>query len=388
MHSPTDTVLAALQRRGITPSQSRSRSGQWNAKCPAHPDENGSLSVGTAANGNALMKCHAGCPTDAVLSALGLSTADMFANNRPQTGTVSRPADRRVHPTPKAAAVSYSRGGTVTGIWEYQDERGAVAFCQTRADVEGKGKVYSPFRPVRGGWISGLPDGERPLYNLLAVLEAEHVYVVEGEKCVEALRNSEIVATTSVNGAANPGGTDWSQLARKRVTILPDNDEAGQKYAEKVKAILETLTPRPAVAILNIRGLPHGKDVADVWYGEEGLGLINDSWEPADLQRWLGDQADDAHRDAVRAELRKLRPVLEVKGVSQVLSRKEVNQAARWIEERLKDGPVPSARFMAEALAIGFTERTLKDAKKRAKATSKRDGDGWVWTLQDTGSHK
>jgi hypothetical protein len=382
MYSPTDAVLSALQRRGITP-RAASKAGQWNARCPAHQDGIGSLAVGTGRDGRALLRCHAGCKLPAILMALGLESTDLHVNDRQRTKADGRPANHRVWQTPEAAALGYSRGGKVTGVWLYRDAKGNPVFCQTRADVPDRGKKYSPFRAVQGGWASGLPDGKYPLYNLPVVVEAEHVYVVEGEKCVEALRNSGIVAATSINGAGSSSGTDWSPLAGKRVTILPDNDTAGQKYAADVKDILETLDPRPGVAILNIRGLPHGKDIADIWHDEGGLGLIKDSWEPADLRRWLGDQADDAHRDAVRAELRKHRPVLEVKGMSQAQGKKEVNQAVCWIGERLKAGPVPSVQFMADALTAGFTARTLNRAKKRTNATSRRDGSGWVWVLED-----
>src|SRR6516164_9676855 len=44
-----------------------------NAHCPAHDDQHGSLSIGEAGNGKPLLKCHAGCSQDAVISALRAS---------------------------------------------------------------------------------------------------------------------------------------------------------------------------------------------------------------------------------------------------------------------------------------------------------------------------
>src|SRR5262249_41006091 len=52
-----------------------------NAQCPAHDDRQASLSIGQGRDG-AVLKCHAGCETDAVLEALGMSAADLFDEPR------------------------------------------------------------------------------------------------------------------------------------------------------------------------------------------------------------------------------------------------------------------------------------------------------------------
>lgn len=57
--------------------------------------------------------------------------------------------------------------------------------------------------------------------------------LVEGEKCVDALMQVGIVATTAMGGAATAlEKTDWSPLAGKTVIVWPDNDEAGARYAK------------------------------------------------------------------------------------------------------------------------------------------------------------
>jgi len=50
----------------------------WIAKCPAHDDRTPSLSIDEGADGRALIKCHAGCSTDDVIGALGLTRRDLF----------------------------------------------------------------------------------------------------------------------------------------------------------------------------------------------------------------------------------------------------------------------------------------------------------------------
>src|SRR5713101_5486234 len=55
------------------------RSGKdWKTKCPAHDDHKPSLSISEGADSRALVKCHAGCTLDAVLSALGMTQRDLF----------------------------------------------------------------------------------------------------------------------------------------------------------------------------------------------------------------------------------------------------------------------------------------------------------------------
>lgn len=58
--SVTPTAAQILERLGAKGS---------NARCPAHPDKVGSLSVGEM-NGKTLLKCHAGCSQGAVIDAL------------------------------------------------------------------------------------------------------------------------------------------------------------------------------------------------------------------------------------------------------------------------------------------------------------------------------
>lgn len=68
------------------------RSGKgWIAKCPVHEDHKPSLSLDEGADGRALLKCHAGCSTDDVIAALGLTRRDLFpAKSQRQSGNGAR----------------------------------------------------------------------------------------------------------------------------------------------------------------------------------------------------------------------------------------------------------------------------------------------------------
>jgi len=85
-------VLPALERvlerlPGATP-----RNGGWQASCPVpeHGQGNGdahpSLSVSLSEDGKALVHCHAGCVTERVLEAVGLTMADLCPSGDEESG--------------------------------------------------------------------------------------------------------------------------------------------------------------------------------------------------------------------------------------------------------------------------------------------------------------
>lgn len=56
----------------------QTRSGCFSARCPAHDDRSPSLLIREAEDGRLLLKCFAGCSADDVVSAIGLTLADLF----------------------------------------------------------------------------------------------------------------------------------------------------------------------------------------------------------------------------------------------------------------------------------------------------------------------
>lgn len=69
--TPLETVQGALAARGL-----RRTGAYWS--CPAHEDRLPSLSVREGAEGRVLLYCHAGCPWQNVVAALGLEPGDLF----------------------------------------------------------------------------------------------------------------------------------------------------------------------------------------------------------------------------------------------------------------------------------------------------------------------
>jgi hypothetical protein len=58
---------------------------QWSARCPAHTDNQNSLSVGVD-KGTILMHCHAGCRIGEILEALDITPSDLYLKPRKSSG--------------------------------------------------------------------------------------------------------------------------------------------------------------------------------------------------------------------------------------------------------------------------------------------------------------
>ncbi|MER6065079.1 DUF927 domain-containing protein [Streptomyces sp. NPDC001792] len=232
--SAHNRVKEALQAHG-----SRGRGAAW--QCPAHDDRTASLSVGRGSKG-VVLKCQAGCSTEDVVAALGLTMRDLFDEPR-------------------------DNGGRSKTQWiasyEYTDERGAILFVKER----GEPKTFRIYKPLTGGRrqyrdvFAGSTPTRRVLYRLpqvLAAVEAgEPVYVCEGEKDVHAAERHGAVATCNYEGAAKEGQhPKWrpeygDTLKGAHVVIVADNDEAGYAHA---RAVLADLTGK-AASVRVVRGL-------------------------------------------------------------------------------------------------------------------------------------
>lgn len=293
MTTPIDRVLAHV------PDAKRSGKG-WTTRCPAHDDRNASLSIGVGDDGRALVHCHAGCDTAAIVGTWGMTMADLMPDaavaprHRHQNpvkpvrdrGTGDKPADpRRTFPTAEAAvgAIGRTLGATAkrTGLWWYRDCAGEPVGCVARWQLLDD-KVVRPFAKSGDTWIIGAIPEPRPVLNLPELLArpGERIFVVEGEKCCDAMMTLGLLATTSAGGAKAATKTDWRPLAGRDVVALPDHDESGESYVEDVAAALATLTPPANLRVLRVADgwpdCPKGGDVADLIELRRAAGVADD----------------------------------------------------------------------------------------------------------------
>jgi hypothetical protein len=266
---PVQLVLSRLRDRGHEPRQS---GDSWSCRCPAHEGKHrDSLSLTTGDNGDAVLHCFAGCDTDAITSALGLKSRDLFADSgdsRP-----SRPAPKVKKPAQtflswEAAVESLARQlGKPSMSWEYHDADGDLVGVVCRWDRgDGEKDIRPVSRQADGKWTcQGMPS-PRPLYRLPELFQAETVYVCEGEKAADALGSIGLTVTTAARGAKSPSKADWSPMAGKSVAIVPDHDATGEEYASEVAA-LAIEAGAASVVIVRLAdvwpGIPAGGDAAD-----------------------------------------------------------------------------------------------------------------------------
>lgn len=176
--------------------------------------------------------------------------------------------DRIIEAAHSLTEAQRKAGYYAKGLYLYTDTDGVILFARLRMDHATKDKWVRPLScDDSGHWKLKEPTlkkGQKPIYNLqkLANEPLEPVYVVEGEKCADALNALGLITTTS-GGADSAKSADWKLLAGRDVVIWPDNDEPGTRYADDVTAILQALdcsVKRIDIAPLE---LPHKGDCAD-----------------------------------------------------------------------------------------------------------------------------
>lgn len=272
-------VARALDRlaNGVTP---RAKSGGgWMVRCPGHEDRAPSLSVDVGRDW-LLLACFAGCSTEHVITSVGLTWADIALSDGAESGSGAR------------------RGGRIVQEYAYRDGQDAATLYEV---VRFEPKDFRQRRPVPGRdneWAWGLSEGwyrlrgaqtwrplkkdetpdpakdlklpkvERVLYRLPELRREPNrvVVVVEGEKDVEALRGIGVLATCNAQGAGKWTRAYSEELRGRRVFVLPDKDEPGQRHGQQVA----TGCARAGAAQVRLAEWPgNGKDAAD-WVATGG----------------------------------------------------------------------------------------------------------------------
>jgi len=216
------------------------------AKCPCHDDKHASLSV-TEQNGKILLYCHAGCDVDSICGAIGIEQKDLFTEP--------------LEPSPQWGLGGKSTNPKLTEVYRYvyTDQNNVAIHATIRYEPKTFRQVaLNPNGTIREWTVKNV---KTVLYNLPGIINAQTVYLVEGEKDADRLISLGFAATTSPMGAGK-WRTDYTEILRaKDVIIIPDNDAAGVKHAEVVaKALAGTAK---SVRTAQLIGVPNKGDVSD-----------------------------------------------------------------------------------------------------------------------------
>lgn len=152
-------------------------------------------------------------------------------------------------------------------LHEYTNKDGSCWYWRIRLkNPVTQEKWIRPMHYKDGKYFLGEPDfnGNKPLYKLDTLFQniEETVFICEGEMCVDTIIKLGLTATTS-GSASSAEKADWSPLAGRHVIIWPDNDKAGQQYANTVANILRALKCNIQFINLSILNLPDKGDVVN-----------------------------------------------------------------------------------------------------------------------------
>lgn len=226
--------------------------------CPNHEDREPSLSLNPSKNCFLCGPCgKSGNAWSFAAFLLGVSPDDKpeITAWLKEKGLLNGNGDHRSSGTERKIIKTYS----------YTDDQGALLYEVVRFEP----KDFRQRRPDgNGGWIWNLDGVQRVLYHQAAIPKAHVVFIVEGEKDVEALESLGFRATTNAGGAGkwNDQYSHAFQL-HHTVVLIPDNDKPGRDHMEIVGKTL--LGKVASIRLLNLEGLPAKGDFSDWLKGRE-----------------------------------------------------------------------------------------------------------------------
>ena len=278
------------------------------------------------------------------------------------------------HEVMKSWAQARQPAPAVVATYDYCDEGGALVFQVLRYEP----KTFRQRRPEGSGW-SWSVKGVRVLpYRLPALLAdpAATVFLVEGEKDADRLAALGLVATCNAGGAGKWKKEHSEFLRSRRVVVLPDNDEAGEKHAQQVERSLRGIAAE--VRTLVLPGLPDKGDVSD-WLDaggtlEELLALAS-----ADAATSAAQQAEDeasgrkrGQTDLLVAFVRERFALLHDKNGDTYAQDHSTGEVARTAGRQFKDR-VTAAFFQQHGLAV--REQAWREALTTVQALARYEGE-------------
>lgn len=211
------------------------RAPTWRSLCPVHQGEgrhsNLTLAITEGNDGKILLKCHAGCSPEAIVEKLGLTMADLFAEEHRETGSTrwtQEHADRALRLRGlRPETIDYFR--ITTDL-----KRQAWAFPLGR----GRPTKYKAFDPgLRGRKYWNEKGAALGCYHLAPCRGLEEAYLLEGEPDTWIAYQAGVKAFTLTGGAGNTNDACVQEILRAKIGLIHviyDRDDAGREGTETV----------------------------------------------------------------------------------------------------------------------------------------------------------
>ena len=258
------------------PDLEQRRAAKWRGPCPIHHGKKDSFEVRPhTGRWHCYSRCGRGgdmLDLEAELNGGDFPTrkAEVFRLvGRPEPMNGHHPTSMNLNPAGRAPTKP-TEPTSPAGKWHeivrypYVDRDGRPLFEVVRYLKPDGDKAFKQCRPDgRGGIVWNLEGIKRVPYHLPKMLNADTVYLPEGEKDVHTLEEWGLVASCNPGGAGSSHRyREWADFFRGRqIVILPDNDEPGRKHAAAVAAAL--LSVAASLRIVELPGLPEEGDVTD-----------------------------------------------------------------------------------------------------------------------------
>lgn len=236
--------------------QAKQLGSGFSSRCPAHDDNNPSLSIGQGTDGTILLKCHAGCEFNEIVSAINIPMTELFPEKKPhQQPNLIKP--KKIY-------------------YPYKDETGTLLYRKVRIEPGQNGKSKSFYFETYDKNTDKLTPGltsRKILYHLPEVKTGiqldRKIFIVEGEKDADNLLIKGLIATTPPTNGWNNVYTE--SLKNADVIILYDYDKTGLKRKEILCNYL--FGKVRSLKVVDLPGLKytdsHGEDVSD-WFNKGG----------------------------------------------------------------------------------------------------------------------
>ncbi len=246
----------------ITKLNAKKIGSNYMARCPAHDDHDPSLSIREGENGQALLKCFAGCSYENIVKVL--NSFDINTNK-----SYSHPYNKKDNSnfTSKIYSLDWIKQNSIAA-YIYRDEENNPKFLVRKYKTLQENKKFMQYSFIDSNTLKpGLNNQKTFLYRLPELIQAvkdhKDIYIVEGEKDVENLYKIGLIATTSPMGG---GKNKWKEhyndyFKNAKVIILPDNDKVGREHAENIASNLSGLAS--FIKIINLPDLKEKEDVSD-----------------------------------------------------------------------------------------------------------------------------
>ena len=283
--SPIEKLLSMLP-------EARETGTGWASLCPAHDDQNPSLSIAEAEDGTVLLNCFAGCAPEDILAAIGLGMADLFLPRKLKGGTTGSGPGLTLeeYADTKRLPIDFLRELGIGQIqlqgmpvvrMPYMDANSIVVATRMRLSMSKNPKFI---------WRTG----DKPcLYGLWRLNEysGRYLCLVEGESCAHTLWMHKIPAL------GVPGAESWREswaeyLDRfERIYVVIEPDEGG----EAVLRWLRSSAIRDRARLIKLDGF---KDASDLYLSDPDQ--FTETWKATMRSAEPWSELESAEREAAR----------------------------------------------------------------------------------------